>query len=231
MDNKYSFDEFCGIIETLRSENGCPWDKVQTHVSLKQCLIEEAYEVLQGIDEYEETKDFDNLREELGDVLLQVVMHSVIAKQEGIFSIEDVIDEIAKKMVRRHPHVFQNQNVDGNEAISQNWDQIKREEKESKNKKDDLASIPSSFPALIRAQKVIKKVNKLNPEEKLVYDEVSIHEKMEIISDEQATEKCKKDALGQAFFELCKLSQEHQLNAEECLSEYVKHFIFTKEQM
>lgn len=229
MDKSYNFEDFCGVIEQLRSENGCPWDKKQTHSSLKQCLIEEAYEVLQGIDEYEQSKDFDNLREELGDVLLQVVMHSVIAKEEGIFTIDEVIDEVAKKMVRRHPHVFGDTTATGTEDITRNWDEIKKAEKNKKNKKDDLSSIPVAFPALIRAQKVIKKSEKLKLEDAIQFDEGLIQEKMEIILDEVKDEESKKNAFGALLFEICKLGQIHYMNAENCLSEFIKEYIRTKE--
>src|SRR5690554_4080909 len=102
MDKTYNFEEFMDIIRKLRSKDGCPWDKEQTHESLKQCLIEECYEVIEAIN----NKDSDNLCEELGDILLQVAMHSVIAEEDGEFTVEDVITEESRKMIRRHPHVF-----------------------------------------------------------------------------------------------------------------------------
>ena len=105
-DQKYTYEEFLNIIETLRGENGCPWDRVQTHESLKPCMTEEAAELLASIRIYEQTGNPENMREELGDVLLQVVMHAQIAAEEGLFTMEDVVDEISRKMVRRHPHVF-----------------------------------------------------------------------------------------------------------------------------
>ena len=121
---RYSLEDLRGIIETLRSDTGCPWDRKQTHVSLKGCMMEEAREVLEGIDLYEKTGEWDNLCEELGDVLLQVVMHSAIAQEEGIFTLDDVIQGIAEKMVRRHPHVF----GDGSDA-GLRWEEINRQEK------------------------------------------------------------------------------------------------------
>ncbi len=228
MDKAYNFEQFCGVIEQLRGEHGCPWDKKQTHSSLKQCLIEEAYEVIQAIDDYEQNKDYDNLREELGDVLLQVVMHSVIAKEEGIFTIDDVIDEIAKKMVRRHPHVFSDKSTMGSEEVTRNWDEIKKAEKSKKNKKDDLLSIPVSFPALIRAQKVIKKSDKLRIDE-IQFDERLVQRNLEIILDESGNEESKKNAFGGLLFEICKLGQIEHLNAENCLFEFTKEYIRTKE--
>lgn len=124
-DKKYTFEEFLEIIQQLRGEGGCSWDQVQTHESLKKCLVEETQEVLDGITIYEKTGDWDNFCEELGDLLLQVVMHSVIAQEEGIFTMEDVIDGVAKKMVRRHPHVFGEHK--GEPAMT--WEEIKKLEK------------------------------------------------------------------------------------------------------
>ena len=117
---QYTFDELVEIIETLRSENGCPWDKVQTHESLRPCMMEEAAELLGAIRIYKETGNAENMQEELGDILLQAVMHSVIAKEEGLITIEDVISGISEKMIRRHPHVFGNSDIHGNEALLQN---------------------------------------------------------------------------------------------------------------
>ncbi len=127
-DKKYTLEDFVDIIATLRGENGCPWDKEQTHESLEKCLREECEEVIEAI----EKKDDANLCEELGDVLLQVVMHSQIAAEEGRFTLEDVIDGVAKKMVRRHPHVFAGVKLETEEERLAMWNAIKRQEKEGK---------------------------------------------------------------------------------------------------
>ena len=125
------FDEFVATIAALRSENGCPWDRKQTHESLKECLVEETGEVLEAIDK----KDDANLCEELGDVLLQVVMHAQIAAEEGRFTIEDVISGVNEKMIRRHPHVFGDIKVSSLEEGLDLWEQIKQKEKEAKSGK------------------------------------------------------------------------------------------------
>ena len=125
------FDEFVATIAALRSENGCPWDRKQTHESLKECLVEETGEVLEAIDK----KDDANLCEELGDVLLQVVMHAQIAAEEGRFTIEDVISGVNEKMIRRHPHVFGEIKVSSVEEGLDLWEQIKQQEKEAKSGK------------------------------------------------------------------------------------------------
>lgn len=131
-DKKYTLDDFVDIVRTLRGENGCPWDKEQTHESLIKCLRDESEEVVLAI----QNKDDDNLCEELGDVLLQVVMHSQIAAEEGRFTLEDVVDGIAKKMIRRHPHVFAGVKLETEEERLAMWNRIKREEKQAKNLKN-----------------------------------------------------------------------------------------------
>ncbi len=161
MDKKYTYEDFLEIIKTLRGENGCPWDRVQTHESLKPCMMEEAAELLASIRIYDQTGDPDNMREELGDVLLQVVMHAEIASEEGLFTMEDVVDEVSRKMIRRHPHVFGTCSADNSEEALANWEEIKKEEK--KNKEwivSPLREVPQELPALTRAVKVLKKIDK-----------------------------------------------------------------------
>lgn len=124
------FDRFIEVIARLRGENGCPWDKEQTHASLKRYIIEEAAEVVAAINIYEKTGNASNLAEELGDLMLQVVLQARIAEEEGLFNIEDVSKGIADKMVRRHPHVFEpDMKTDSMEEIHRTWDEIKEKEK------------------------------------------------------------------------------------------------------
>ena len=161
-DKKYTYEEFLEIIKTLRGENGCPWDKVQTHESLKPCMAEEAAEFLASVRIYEQTGNPENMIEELGDVLLQVVMHAQIASEEGLFTMADVVDEVSRKMVRRHPHVFGTGSADTPEEVLVNWDEIKKEEKKDKDwVESPLREIPRELPALTRAAKVLKKADKI----------------------------------------------------------------------
>lgn len=132
-----SMDKFCEIVARLRAEDGCPWDREQTHSSLKPGCIEEAAEVICGINILEQTGNADNLREELGDLLLQVVMHSQIAKEEGLFTFDDVINDISDKMVRRHPHVFGEVTVSDSGEVLKNWAAIKANEKARKAIKEE----------------------------------------------------------------------------------------------
>ena len=126
---KYTYEDFVEIIRKLRGENGCPWDREQTHMTLRPCIMEEAAETAAAIRIYDRTGSYENLREELGDVLLQVVMHSCIAEEEGLFTLEDVVPEVAEKMVRRHPHVFGSGSAETPGEVLQNWEEIKKQEK------------------------------------------------------------------------------------------------------
>ena len=128
--------EFKKIIETLRSEHGCPWDRRQTHSTLKAPCIEEAAEVVCGINILEESGDPENLKEELGDLLMQIVMHACIAEEEGYFTLDDVIFGISEKMIRRHPHVFAGEQYCGRKAEKARWEEIKAKEKEGKTHYD-----------------------------------------------------------------------------------------------
>ena len=123
------FEELQETVRRLRSEDGCPWDREQTHGSLKAPVIEEAAEVICGINIYEKTGNAENLKEELGDLLLQVVMQAQIAEEEGIFTLDDVVRSINEKMIRRHPHVFGNEKVTGSAEVLANWEEIKKREK------------------------------------------------------------------------------------------------------
>ena len=127
-----SFDELKEVVRRLRAEDGCPWDREQTHGSLKAACIEEAAEVICGINIYGQTGNAENLKEELGDLLLQVMMHAQIAEEEGLFTLNDVIGTIRDKMIRRHPHVFKDVTVKDSAEVLANWEEIKKNEKAGK---------------------------------------------------------------------------------------------------
>jgi len=163
MDKKYSFEDLIDIVKVLRSENGCPWDRKQTHESLKPCMMEEAAELVSSIRIYNHTGSAENMQEELGDILLQVMLHSQIAEEEGLFTLEDVVSGISEKMIRRHPHVFGgNAGEKKAEDIPADWEAIKQREKEGKEWiESPLREIPKELPSLTRAAKVLKKAYKL----------------------------------------------------------------------
>ena len=154
--DRYDIDDLRRIIELLRSENGCPWDKVQTHESIRTDLIEETYEVCEGIDK----NSPEMLREELGDLLLQIVFHAQIERENGTFDFDDVCNDICRKLVYRHPHVFGEVKADDTDTVLKNWDALKRESKHQDNFTDTLESVPNTFPALLRGEKLCKRASR-----------------------------------------------------------------------
>ena len=152
----YGLEDLRAIMALLRSENGCPWDKVQTHRSIRRDLLEEAYETVDAID----TGDVANLREELGDLLLQVVFHARIEEEQGSFTFDDVCDGICKKLIHRHPHVFGKLELETPDQVLATWDEVKRREKDQKSTAGAMDSVARAMPALWRAEKIQKKAAK-----------------------------------------------------------------------
>lgn len=161
-----SFDELVAVMSRLRAPGGCPWDHEQTYASLSQYLLEEAYETFDAIHEADQTGDTTNLREELGDLLLQVVFHSVIGAERGDFTIDEVAEGVAKKLVLRHPHVFGDANLERAQDVLDNWDQLKANERKASGKVETpresiLDEVPVHFPALLEGLKLTKKAAKI----------------------------------------------------------------------
>jgi tetrapyrrole methylase family protein / MazG family protein len=154
--DSYNMDDLVEIIAILRAPGGCPWDAEQTHESIKKNFIEETYEVIEAINK----KSPEMLREELGDVLLQVVLHTQMASENNAFTFDDVCDEICKKLIIRHPHVFGDVTVSDTGEVLKNWDAIKMQTKKQKSVTESIDSIPRELPALMRAQKVQHKAAK-----------------------------------------------------------------------
>ena len=150
---RYGYEDLLEIIRLLRSEDGCPWDKVQTHRSIRRGLLEEAYEAAEAID----TDDAALLKEELGDVLMQVVFHADIESDAGRFTMDDVCDGVVKKLLFRHPHVFGDAHEDSPDSVLVSWDRLKRQEKGQKTVADSMDSVARSLPSLWRAEKLQKK--------------------------------------------------------------------------
>ena len=152
----YKMDDLVEIMRLLRSKDGCPWDREQTHLSIRKNLIEEAYEVCDALDQ----QNTALLCEELGDLLLQVIFHSRIAQEAGTFNLDDVADGICKKLIVRHPHIFADVLVSGSDEVLDNWDEIKKREKGQHSATETLRAVPMVFPALMRSQKVQKRAAK-----------------------------------------------------------------------
>lgn len=152
-EEKHDFSSLVRIMALLRSENGCPWDREQTHESIRANMIEETYEVIEAID----NNDPVLLREELGDALLQIVFHARISEEAGEFNVNDVIHDVCAKLIHRHPHIFGNVQADTSDEVLNNWEAIKTEEKQRIGLTGTLKSVPPALPALMRAQKMVKK--------------------------------------------------------------------------
>lgn len=152
-EERHDFESLRQLVEVLRSEDGCPWDAEQTHASIRTDLIEETYEAIEGIDK----DDMVLLREELGDVMFQVLFHSRIEEEKGGFTVDDVVNDICHKMIVRHPHVFGDVQVDGSAQVLKNWEAIKTVEKSRDTAKAKMEAVPKQYPSLIRAKKVVKK--------------------------------------------------------------------------
>ena len=161
-----ALDELIAVMARLRAPGGCPWDREQTYASLAQYLLEEAYETFDAIQEADQTGDITNLKEELGDLLLQVIFHSTIATEKGDFTIDDVADGITQKLVLRHPHVFGDAKLERAEDVLDNWDQLKADERKASGKKEKvkdsiLDEVPVHFPGLLEGLKLSKKAAKV----------------------------------------------------------------------
>lgn len=152
----YTVNDLVEIVKILRSPEGCPWDKVQTHETIRQDFIEEVYEAVEAIDE----KDTEHLKEELGDVLLQVVFHSVLEEEKGNFCLDDAANDVCQKMILRHPHVFGNVKADTPEEVLKNWDAIKMESKSQTTAGEAMESVSKALPALMRSEKLHKRAER-----------------------------------------------------------------------
>ncbi len=215
------FKKLVEIMEKLRSENGCPWDRVQTHDSLKRYLLEETYELIEAI----ENKDYKGIKEELGDLLLQIIFHSKIAKDEGRFNIEDVIETISKKMISRHPHVFGDADFKTPEEVLSQWDDRKKEE--GKLSKSILEGIPLSMPALLRAYKIQSRVAKVG------FDWPSINGVLEKLEEEMRelkeaiksgqSEKIEEE-LGDVLFSIVNIARFLKVDPEAALRKTNRKF-------
>ncbi len=225
MDKKSNFEELVDVMKRLRAPEGCPWDREQTHDSLKPYMLEEAYEALEAID----LRDDDELCKELGDVLLQVVFHAQIADEEQRFSIDDVAGSIVEKLVRRHPHVFGDVQVKDAKNVLENWEEIKKQERRDAGlqQPSHLDGIPKSLPALMRAQRVQSRAARQgfdwpNAEGALDKVEEEFAELRQAQSD-QSTEAIE-DEFGDLLFSVVNTARFLQINPEDALRRSVDKF-------
>jgi tetrapyrrole methylase family protein/MazG family protein len=213
-----SFESFAEIVAHLRApEDGCPWDKEQTHESLRKHLLEESYEAISAID----SGDFTDMREEFGDLLLQVVLQSQIAMEEGQFNVNQVVQGISSKLVRRHPHVFGNLKLNDVNGVLANWEKLKETERKDKGQKEKglLDGIPAALPALSQAQEYQDRAARVGfdwPEVENVLDKV--REEIEEVKQAQNLEEVTAE-LGDLFFVLVNLARWRKVDAESALRE------------
>ncbi|MCX6003074.1 MAG: nucleoside triphosphate pyrophosphohydrolase [Chloroflexi bacterium] len=215
------FDALREIITQLRGPDGCPWDRVQTHTSLRETFLQECYEVLESLDE----SDARKLQEELGDLLLHIVLQAQIATEAGEFKIEDVIEEISKKLIHRHPHVFGTKKVKNVEEIVHNWETLKKEEKGKKGSSDSLlASVPKSLPALSYSQEIQHRVAQVGFDWE---NDQGVIEKLAEEAEEfqhATTEREKTQEFGDLLFTLANIARRQGIELEVALREANRKF-------
>ncbi len=220
--NRYGINDLIRIVSILRAPGGCPWDGEQTHASLRRELMEESCEVIEAINE----EDPDHLKEELGDVLLQVVFHADIEREAGRFDLDDVADGICKKLIYRHPHVFGDVQVSGSDEVLVNWDALKRVEKGQETYTDTLNSVAKSLPALWRAEKVQKKAKKAGfdwPDASGAVDKLS--EELDELKEAMAEGTNVHEELGDLLFAAVNVSRFVKADPEEVLTGATEKFI------
>lgn len=216
--DRYDFYDLCAILDILRGEGGCPWDIEQTHESIRKNFIEETYEVVEAID----SKDVNLLREELGDVMLQVVFHTQMEKEIGNFDINDVTNDVCAKLVHRHPHIFGDVKTENSAEVLANWEAIKNVEKSRETMYDKLSSVPPMTPSLMRASKVAKKSGEYKEctNKELLGKIKSAVDKMS-----ETPENIKENDMGELLFLLGALSSKSGIDAEEVLFKKTNAFI------
>ena len=213
------FDEFYKLVQRLRKE--CPWDKEQTHESLRRCLLEESYEVLEAID----TNNKEELKKELGDLVLQVVFHTIIGEEENTFSFREVLELEIKKLISRHPHIFSDVKVKNADEVKTNWEKLKAKE----GRDSVLDGVPKELPALFRAYRIQEKAAKVGfdwKDEKPVYDKIleeigELKKNMETFSSREEIE----DEFGDVLFSIVNYSRFLKINPEDALRRTIEKFI------
>ena len=214
--SQYGFNDLIEIMAKLRAPNGCPWDREQTHESILNCLIEESYEFIDAVHK----SDLSNMKEELGDLLLQIVFHSQMANESGKFSIQDVIQELAEKLVRRHPHVFGNLALTDADQVNKQWELIKKQEKPEREESSKMDKIPPGLAPLLKAQKAQKQAAKIGfdwkdetgPMSKL---QEEIEEIQELI-DQKGSEKLQNE-IGDLLFSAVNLARHLNVDPHQAL--------------
>lgn len=223
LKDAYHIDDLLQIMRLLRAPDGCPWDRVQTHESIRKNFIEETYEAIDAIDR----GDIALLREELGDVLMQVIFHSIMEEEQGSFTFDDVCDEVCRKLIIRHPHVFGDVTADTPDEVLRNWDAIKMRTKSQDKVADSVDDVPRSLPALMRAQKVQKRSAKSGMDFADAEDAMKkVPEELEELRDAMAQGDAGRTAeeLGDLLFSVVNIARFVGADAEEALTRSTDKF-------
>ena len=218
--SKYNFDDLCLIMEILRGEGGCPWDAEQTHESIRKNFIEETYEVIEAID----NNDVKLLKEELGDVMLQVVFHTQMEKEKGNFDINDVSNDVCQKLIHRHPHIFGDVTAKTTDEVLSNWEAIKNVEKSRETTYDKLSSIPPMLPSLMRASKVSKKSGEFKEINNL---EIIANAQNIINKMSSSPNQINEEDMAELIFLLSALSSKQDIDIEKALYNKTNSYIDT----
>ncbi len=223
---KHDFFDLLDIMVRLRGEGGCPWDRKQTHESIRNCMIEEAYEVVDAIDK----NDYALMTEELGDVLLQIVFHSRMAEEKGIFDVGDVIEGICTKLIRRHPHVFGDEEIYTASKVKDKWEEIKREEKSEKTHSESMKRVPGSLPALMKSVKIQKKAAKVGFDWDDVgpaFDKIreETDELIGVLNEPVLSARRAKEEIGDLIFAVVNVARFLKIDPEEALNSTVDKFV------
>lgn len=237
------FDELVAVMARLRAPGGCPWDREQTYGSLAQYLLEEAYETFDAIQEAEQTGETGNLKEELGDLLLQVVFHSTIGAEKGDFTIDDVAAAVSQKLILRHPHVFGDEKLERAQDVLDNWDTLKENERKASGKKEKineslLDDVPVHFPALLEALKLTKKAGTVGfdwPDHGPIFDKIGeeIEELKEAIENRDSGEVA--EEIGDLLFAVVNLARHLNIEPETALKttnrKFRRRFAFIEKEL
>lgn len=221
---QYTFEDLRLVMDILRGENGCPWDREQTHESLRGTTLEEAYEVIEAID----NQDMDNLKEELGDLLLHVVFHSRIANDMENFTLDDVIQGLVEKLIRRHPHVFKDAQVENSNEVMIQWEDIKKAEKQFDSHYDKLIGVPKALPSLVRAYKVQKKAAEVGfdfPDCRRAFDKIYEEIKELEAAIKEGQKQLIEEEYGDLLFSIVNISRFFEINPEISLTNATEKFI------
>ncbi|MEE0946463.1 MAG: nucleoside triphosphate pyrophosphohydrolase [Acutalibacteraceae bacterium] len=233
-NGKYSIEQLIDVMRALRAPDGCPWDREQDHHSIRNNFLEEAYEAVDAIDR----DNIADMREELGDVLMQVIFHAIMEEEQSHFNFDDVVDEVCRKLIYRHPHVFGDVKADTSEKVLDNWEKLKRVEKSQQTFSDTLCSVPVAFPSLIRAQKVQKRAAKAGYDfenVKAAFDKVveETNETADVINS--SDKDLITEEIGDLLFSVVNTARHLGVDSEEALSistqKFINRFSFAEQQI